>query len=171
MFKQLAKQIPKGKICILGCGNGYDAIMFSQEKFQVTAVDFAASPIKYINDKSKDLSLNIKTIENNIFTLSPKYDNQFDYIIEQTCFCAIDINMRESYSKLVKRILKPGGSLIGLWFPLDKKKNEGGPPFGVSINEIKTLFKRGWEITDERFPETSIEPRMRREKLIIFKKL
>ena len=66
MFKQLAKKIPKGKICILGCGNGYDAIMFSQEKFQVTAVDFAASPIKYINDKSKDLSLNIKTIENNI---------------------------------------------------------------------------------------------------------
>ena len=55
VFKQLAKQIPKGKICILGCGNGYDAIMFSQEKFQVTAVDFAASPIKYINNKSKDL--------------------------------------------------------------------------------------------------------------------
>ena len=79
--------------------------------------------------------------------------------------------MRESYSKLVKRILKPGGSLIGLWFPLDKKKNEGGPPFGVSINEIKTLFKRGWEITDESFPEASIEPRIKREKLIILKKM
>ena len=79
-------------------------------------------------------------VTKNIFTLTPKLNNHFDYIIEQTCFCAIDPENRKKYNNLVYRLLKPGGSIIGLWYPLDKKLSEGGPAFGVSEHEIKTLF-------------------------------
>jgi len=171
IFVNISKNLNPGKVCILGCGNGYDAIMLSQKGFDVTAVDFAPSPIKYINKKAKELSLNINTIQKNIFSLTPNYNSQFDYIIEQTCYCAIDPKKRNEYGKLVFDLLKPGGRLIGLWFPLDKKIEEGGPPHAVSEQEIKTLFNKGWVLIEERFPKNSIEPRLKREKLIIFEKL
>lgn len=60
--------------------------------------------------------------------------------------------------------------LIGLWFPLDKSPDEDGPPWGTTIEEVKSIFKHNWKIEKEEFPELSIEPRIGREKLIIFKK-
>ena len=57
-----------GNICILGCGHGYDAIMFSEQGFSVTAVDFAPSPINYIIKKAAELSLHINTVQENIFS-------------------------------------------------------------------------------------------------------
>ena len=71
---------------------------------------------------------------------------------------------------MVQGILKPNGKLVGLWFPLDKHIDEGGPPYGTSVNEVKTIFNNGWEIVKEEFSEHSIKPRKEREKLIIFKK-
>ena len=91
-------------------------------------------------------------------------------MIEQTCFCAIHPSRRKEYETLVKAILKPGGKLIGLWFPLDKHIDEGGPPYGTTIGEVKSVFNIGWEIEKEEFTNLSIEPRKFREKLIIFKK-
>ena len=171
VFTNIAKDIRPGNLCILGCGHGYDAIMFSQNGFNVTAVDFAPTPIKYINDKARELSLDIITIQENIFSLSPRLDNHFDYIIEQTCFCAIDPQKRKAYHDLVYNLLKPGGTIIGLWFPIGKSLSEGGPPFAVSEKEVKLLFNYKWDMKKEEFPNNSIESRLGREKLIIFKKL
>ena len=171
VFTNIAKEIRPGNLCILGCGYGYDAIMFSQNGFNVTAVDFAPTPIKYINEKATELSLDIITIQENIFSLSPRLDNHFDYIIEQTCFCAIDPQKRIVYHDLVYNLLKPGGSIIGLWFPIGKALSEGGPPFSVSEKEVKLLFDNGWDMEKEEFPNNSAVSRLGKEKLIIFKKL
>ena len=46
IFESISKEINPGKICILGCGKGYDAVMFAKKKFEVTAVDFAPSAVK-----------------------------------------------------------------------------------------------------------------------------
>ena len=72
--------------------------------------------------------------------------------------------------RIPNKILKPGGKIIGLWFPLDKSMAEGGPPWGITIEEVKSIFKNGWIIENEEFPEKSIQPRKNREKLIIFEK-
>ena len=87
-----------------------------------------------------------------------------------TTYCAATWDRRKKYEILVRTILKPGGKLIGLWFPLDKSQEEGGPPFGTTIDEVKSIFNSGWKIEKENFPLQSVEPRKGREKLIIFKK-
>ena len=46
-------------------------------------------------------------------------DYSFDYLLEYTCFCAIDPKRRTEYADLVDRLLKPGGTYIDLAFPLD----------------------------------------------------
>ena len=171
VFTAISEKLKLGKVCILGCGNGYDAISFSKKGFSVTAVDFARTPINNLQIAARSLSLSIETIKKDIFDLIPDYSSQFDYIIEQTCFCAIDPRKRQQYSNLVHDLLKVGGKLIGLWMPLDKDIIDGGPPFGVKENEIKKLFSTKWKITEDCFPTQSIEARKGREKLIVFEKL
>ena len=170
VFESIAQDLNPGELCIVGCGRGYDAIMFSKRGFDVTAVDFAPSPIRSVKNMAIESSLNINILQEDIFSLSPKYDKKFDYVIEQTCFCAIRPERRLEYEKLVHAILKPGGELIGLWFPLDKTLEDGGPPWGTSILEIKSIFNDGWKIKREEFQDISVDSRQGREKLIIFRK-
>ncbi|MFL2982795.1 MAG: methyltransferase domain-containing protein [Candidatus Neomarinimicrobiota bacterium] len=171
IFIELAKEIPIGNLCIIGCGLGYDAIIFAKKGFNVTAVDFAPTAtlsLKKMADK-EDTQLNI--LQRDIFTLFPDYKDSFDYVIEQTCFCAIHPSRRNEYENMVRGILRRGGHIWGLWFPLDKFLNEGGPPYGTSIDEVKSIFYPNWKIIREEFPEHSIKPRKGREKLIVFKNM
>ena len=170
IFAQMATELHPGKLCLVGCGRGHDAIMFAQKGFDVTAVDFAPSAIKAVKILANDSDVHIQAIQDDIFSLKQKYANTFDYVIEQTCFCAIDPSRRNDYADVVQSILKPGGQLIGLWFPLDKTMEEGGPPWATSIDEVKSLFNSGWGIEKEEWPTLSISPRKDREKMIIFKK-
>ncbi|MBC8323819.1 MAG: methyltransferase domain-containing protein [Candidatus Marinimicrobia bacterium] len=170
IFESMADSMSPGELCIIGCGKGYDAIMFAQKGFDVTAVDFASSAINALEELANENDVNIQIVQKDIFSLTPEHINTFDYIIEQTCFCAINPSRRKGYEQLVRKILKPGGKLIGLWFPLDKHPDEEGPPFGTTLKEVKSLFDNGWKIVKEEFPDLSIEPRKGREKLIIFKK-
>ena len=171
IFEYFSNQLTPAKTCIIGCGFGHDAIMFAHKGFEVTAVDFSESAVKNLSYKAAEENLKIQIIQSNIFSLSPKLDNVFDYVIEQTCFCAINPNRRNEYQKLVYNIIKPGGKLIGLWFPLDKTFKDGGPPWGITIKEVKSIFNQNWSIFHEEFCSLSIKPRQGREKLIIFEKI
>ena len=171
VFEHLAESFDRGQVCIIGCGRGYDAVMFAKKGFDVTAVDFAPSAIRALKELIKQQAVNVNAVQQDIFSLVPEFHRSFDYIIEQTCFCAINPNMRNNYEKLVSNLLVKGGQLIGLWFPLDKHIDEGGPPWATSVREVKNLFSNNWIVESEEFSNLSINPRKDREKLIVFRKL
>jgi hypothetical protein len=104
-----------------------------------------------------------------LFTLPPALNNLFDYVLEYTCFCAIDPKRRAEYADLVTRLLKPNGLYIDLAFPLDGRR--GGPPFAVTESEIMELFqKRGFKLIAREKPADSVRPRRHAEELFIFQK-
>jgi len=170
VFHHLSNSLEVGSVCIVGCGRGYDAVHFAKKGFQVTAVDFAPTAIADVSRLAREESVMLSTVQDDIFELPNVFQEEFDYVIEQTCFCAIQPERRKEYESMVKSILKPDGRLVGLWFPLDKTMEEGGPPWGTTIHEVKSIFNQGWNIEKEEFPDQSVEPRKGREKLIIFKK-
>tara|TARA_Y100001970_G_C14133593_1_gene803073 strand:+ start:831 stop:1433 length:603 start_codon:yes stop_codon:yes gene_type:complete len=170
VFERVSEEIRIGKVCIIGCGRGYDAIMFAKKSFEVTAIDFADTAISDLKKMSQENEVYIETLKENVFNISFKYHGQYDYVIEQTCFCAINPNRRKEYEEVVFQLLKPNALLIGLWFPLDKSKLDGGPPYGVDTEEIENLFSKRWYKEREEFPSDSILTRKDREKLIVFKK-
>ncbi|MBI88780.1 MAG: SAM-dependent methyltransferase [Candidatus Marinimicrobia bacterium] len=170
-FVELSNNLKKGKVCIIGCGRGYDSIVFAKKGFKVTAVDFAPTAISSLNKMVAKENVNVRVIKDDIFNLLPQFQNYYDYVIEQTCFCAIHRSRRKEYEILVKGLLKRDGLLVGLWFPMDKSIDEGGPPYGVTEKEVKSIFQVGWEIIKEEFSEFSVKPRIGREKLIIFKNI
>ena len=52
VFKSIANELIPGKMCIVGCGSGHDAVMFAQKQFEVIGVDFAESAVKTLEAKA-----------------------------------------------------------------------------------------------------------------------
>ncbi len=158
-----------GDVCVLGCGNGHDVIELSNNDLFVYAVDFSIEAINNLKNKIPQES-KIKTLHMDIFDLSKKYNNKFDFIFEYTCYCAIDPLRREEYFDLVYNLLKPNGILFGIFLPLDKKE-EDGPPFSVSIDEILKYTSNRLKVLKNYYSSKSIEPRKGSEKVLILEKI
>ncbi len=149
-------------------GRGHDAREFARHGFEVTAVDFSPSAVQEMK-RLADPAAPIEILQHDMFTLPSQLDGMFDYVLQYTCFCAIDPMRREDYAELVARLLKSGGIYIDLAFPLDGRA--GGPPFAVSDAEIIGLFgSRGFELVSREKLADSVSPRRHAEELLIFRK-
>lgn len=170
VFKRLAQsgRFKPGLMLVPGAGRGYDAREFSRHGFQVTAVDFAPHAVEEMR-RLADADAPIEVVQHDIFTLPPEFDGRFDYLLEYTCFCAIHPGRRGEYAAVAARLLKPGGILIDLAYPLDNRRD--GPPFGFTESELLELFRtRGFELLSHESPADSIPRRKGAEKLLIFQK-
>jgi len=170
IFKRLATsgQFKPGRMIVLGAGRGYDAREFARHGFAVTAVDFALPAVQEMY-RLADPAAPVEILQHDIFTLPETLNHSFDYVLEYTCFCAIDPKRRVEYADLVTRLLKPRGLYIDLAFPLDRRK--GGPPFAVTEAEIIDLFqKRGFKLISRETPAESVSQRRNAEELFIFQK-
>ena len=170
VFERLATEIPKGRICVIGCGRGYDAVTFAKAGFEVTAIDFAKTAVLASRENARKEEVEMTVLREDFFDLPDELHDQFDYVLEYTCFCAISPERRFEYDRVIWQLLKPDGKLLGLFFPLDKNVDEGGPPWGVNISELHALFGLHWNLESEEMPKESIEPRADREIMMIWKK-
>lgn len=165
-FRTGSFELSSTNIAILGCGKGHDAFFIAKcnKECQVYAFDFSESAIKYCNQvKKKNEVENIYFHQVDIFNLlnEEKWVNYFDYVIEHTCFCAIDPERRNEYIELIKYLLKPGGKLAGLFFIRPKELK--GPPFGSTPDEIKNFFKKDFKETEELHPEPCLHDNLQGE--------
>jgi len=170
VFKRLisSRQLVPGRMIVLGAGRGYDAREFARHSFQVTAVDFSSQAVSEMH-RLATAEAPVEILQHDIFTLPEELNHSFDYVLEYTCFCAIDPTRRAEYADLVTRLLKPDGIYIDLAFPLDGRK--GGPPFAVSVKEIIDLFQaRGFKLISREKPVESIPRRRNAEELLVFRK-
>lgn len=168
VFRRLltSKQFTPGRLIVLGAGRGHDARAYARQGFQVTAVDFSPYVVSEMH-KLAALDAPVEILQADIFTLPHTLNETFDYVLEYTCFCAIDPARRAEYADLVARLLKPGGRYLDLAFPLDGRP--GGPPFAVTVEEILTLFEaRGFKLVQRERPIDSVKPRRGAEELLIF---
>jgi SAM-dependent methyltransferase len=134
-----AADAPKpGTAVVLGAGRGHDARLFAQHRFEVTAVDFAPSAVAAIAYEVELTGIPLRPLQRNIFDLVPDYAGMFDYVIEHTCFCAIDPAQRPAYVKLVAQLLKPRGELLAVFFTHNRP---GGPPYGSNPQQLRALFE------------------------------
>ena len=170
VFKRLASSecLKPGRMIVLGAGRGHDAREFARHGFDVTAVDFSSYAVEQMRQLADPQAL-MNILQQDIFGLAPELNSSFDYVLEYTCFCAIDPKRRAEYADLVSRLLTPNGLYIDLAFPLDQRK--GGPPFAVSESEVLDLFlNRGFKLLWREKPADSVKPRRHAEELFVFQK-
>lgn len=162
-LKTYIEQLKNREISILipGAGNAYEAeFLFHQGFKNVTVLDFAEAPLQNIKKRLPEFP-DKQLIQQDFFD----HQGQYDLIIEQTFFCAINPSLRKQYVKQMHQLLKPHGKLIGLLF--NDVLNSDKPPFGGNKTEYETLFSSTFNIKVLETCYNSIKPREGRELFMI----
>ena len=142
-FLNTPQALSPGRTAVLGCGEGYDALLFASKDFEVIGFDFAPSAIAAANYLAEVAGISTQFLQRDIFDLADEFASYFNYVIEHTCFCAILPGRRPAYVELVRNLLRPNGELIGLFFTHSRA---GGPPFGVTPAQIEEYFAADFEL-------------------------
>ncbi|HEY9900527.1 MAG TPA: methyltransferase domain-containing protein [Pantanalinema sp.] len=159
--------VPAGRLLIPGAGRGHDAIAFARAGFSVTTVDVSPTACAELRAEAEAAGVAIEVLTADFFTFSP--DAPFDAVLEYTFFCAIDPAMRPAYRDRMERLIRPGGLLFGLFFPLDRQE-EDGPPFPVRLDEVEALFGAAFTLERSELPFDSIKPRALNERLMLWRR-
>jgi SAM-dependent methyltransferase len=131
-----------GRMAVLGAGRGHDALLFAAHGFEVVGFDFAPSAIEAATSATQAQGLTAQFLQRDIFQLDQEFAESFDYVLEHTCFCAIALEQRSDYVRLVRSLLRPQGELIALFWAHSRP---GGPPFGTTSAEIQQRFAPDFE--------------------------
>jgi hypothetical protein len=150
-------------ILIPGAGSGHEADWLWANGFRnVTVLDWSAKALASLAGRMPDFPRE-NLVAGDFFA----HTGQYDLILEQTFFCALDPVKRPAYALKMFSLLKPGGTLAGVLFdfPLDQ-----GPPFGGTADEYRGHFQGLFEVKRMERCYNSIQPRKNRELFFILKK-
>jgi SAM-dependent methyltransferase len=139
--------LPRGAVCVPGCGTGHDARAFAHAGFATFGFDFAPSAIKSAREQSTGLPI-LFTPADFLLDIPPQ---EFDWLFEHTLFCAIQPEQREEYVRAVLRWLKPGRQ-----FPAVNYIECGpdGPPFPTSREEQLQRFSPHFDLVADWVPRS-----------------
>lgn len=140
-------------ILIPGAGNAYEAEhLFNAGYENVVVIDLSAEPLRNLKARVPGFP-DKQLIQGDFFD----HQGQYDVILEQTFFCALDPKLRSAYAKKMSELLKPDGALAGVLFnfPL----TEDGPPFGGSEDEYRKTIGAFLDLKILALCYNSIKPR------------
>lgn len=150
-------------ILIPGCGNAYEAGYLLDQGFtDVSIVDLSTTIMAALQKRYEGTAL--KVITGDFFDLTGTYD----FILEQTFFCAIDPSFRKAYVAKCYELLNPGGKIAGVFFY--KKMVDVEPPYIADTEEYIAHFKEDFSLNTLEPCTISVPPRMGRELYFEFEK-
>lgn len=151
------------RILIPGAGNSYEAEYLLEQGFQnVYVLDFAPEAMESFLERCPHFPKK-NTIIDDFFT----HKGDYDLILEQTFFCALNPSLRSKYVEKMAELLSEKGKLAGVFF---NREFEGGPPFGGNIAEYTPLFSSAFESVKIEECYNSIKPRMGSEVFVMLEK-
>ncbi len=152
------------KILIPGCGNAHEAEYLFNEGFKhIYIIDLVPQALESFSKRVPNFPK-----ENLICGDFFNHQNQYDLIVEQTFFCALNPILREAYINKMHALLKPTGKLIGLLFNIPL--NTAHPPFGGNKVEYQKQFAPFFHFKHFETCYNSIKPRENNELFIVFEK-
>ena len=125
-------------------------------KLPEESIDLVFADPPYNLQLNKDLSRPDQTKVNGVSESWDKFESISEY---------------DNYTKLwmtaAKRILKPGGYLIGLFYETNE---DGGPPFNTKKEDIEKYFSSSFKIESLSKTPHSAKQRLEKEWLAVLKK-
>jgi methyl halide transferase len=151
-------------ILIPGCGSAHEANYLLSLGFKdITLVDISEALVGALRTKLAGTGL--KVLCQDIF----EHEGQYDLIVEQTLFCALDPSLRARYADKMQGLLSEQGKLVGVLFGTVFEK--AGPPFGGSREEYLALFSDKFNIRKMDNCYNSVAQRQGSELFVSFSKL
>lgn len=148
------------KILVPGAGNAYEGEYLHEQGFKNAFIlDIAPQAVENLQTRKSSIPRD-RIILGDFF----EHRENYDLILEQTFFCALDPSLRTDYVEKMYQLLNPGGKLAGLLFNAELFKDH--PPFGGFREEYLPLFEKKFKINQFELAPDSIKPRLGRELFI-----
>jgi SAM-dependent methyltransferase len=152
-------ELPRGTVCVPGCGTGHEACEFARTGFATQGFDIAPAAISLAEKAAQSAGLAVKFQLADFLRDPPP--QKFDWLFEHTLFCAIQPSERDEYVRAVLRWLKPGGNYLAVNY-LDCGPE--GPPWPTTRGEQWQRFSPHFELiadwTPRSFPNREGKERM-----------
>ncbi len=148
-FLSAHPELPKGNVCVPGCGTGHDVRAWAAAGFPVSGFDLAPSAVRLASQATHDAGLVAEFHLGNFLTDEPPA--RFDWVFEHTLFCAIQPNQRDDYVNAVTRWLKKGADYLAVNYLIP---DQDGPPFGTTRDEIWQRFSPHFQLVQEWVPRS-----------------
>eukprot|EP01031_Cornospumella_fuschlensis_P023566 gene23566-28576_t len=159
-------KIPVGRALVPGCGRGYDLVALCSAERHVTGLEISPTAIQVCVEYAhahipSALHPQVRVLERSFF----EEDGEYDFIYDYTFLCALDPSLRSDWASKMAKLVKPGGLLMTLIFPIwtniDEQgtplvshlertvvagtpstgpRPDGGPPFRVSLELLRELL-------------------------------
>ena len=142
-------ELPRGSVCVPGCGTGHDVRAWAKAGFAAVGLDLAPSAIQLAKEKTALAGLSAEYKLSDF--LADRPSQQFDWVFEHTLFCAIAPNRRDDYVTAVLRWLKPQGQFLAVYYLISETE---GPPFGTTREEITRRFGSHFQLLQEWVPRS-----------------
>lgn len=151
------------KILIPGAGNSYEAEYLHLQSFQnVHVLDISERATDRFKNRVSDFPESQIHTENFF-----EHQDTYDLILEQTFFCALSPDLRETYVHKMYDLISPGGKLAGLLFNIPLYNDH--PPYGGNTKEYIDLFSEKFDLLVLDKAYNSIPERLGNELFFIFK--
>ncbi|KAG5637615.1 hypothetical protein H0H81_003949 [Sphagnurus paluster] len=184
-----------GRALVPGCGAGYDAIYIADTlTLDTTGMDVAPTAIANANATLASARITppgrASFVLGDFFTLDPKSDEErFDLVYDYTFvsivssfdiapliylssfFVAIPPTQRPAWARQMAALVKPGGFLVTLVYPIDPP-TELGPPYFVRVEHHEALWADKGEFVKvyDEVPANSSESHVGRERIVVWKR-
>ena len=144
-------RFPKGRVLVPGAGAGHDVLALADAGRDTVGLDIAPTAVerfRTLRDRSDVSADHATMVEADYFRFEP--DRPFDAMWDATFLCAIDPLRRWEWATTAARLLRPGGDLIVLLFPVPEAKARAsvvaaeagdGPPYPVVPDHIDALVQ------------------------------
>jgi SAM-dependent methyltransferase len=148
-FLSTRPDLPRGTVCVPGCGTGHDAREWARAGFTTFGYDIAPSAIQMAGEKMQGTGSSATFGLANFLGDEPPF--RFDWLFEHTLFCAIDPIEREDYVRAVLRWLKPDGHYLAVNYLIPDTE---GPPYGTTREELWRQFSPHFDLLQEWVPRS-----------------
>ena len=157
-----------GRVLVPGCGRGHEVrLLGSQPGVSAVGLDLSPTAVEQARELSAGMA-GVEFVLGDFFNLPPEMENAFDWIVEHTCFCAIEPHQRPGYVDAAVSALRSNGKIFAIFY-IDPSSEEP-PPFRISKEELSALFDPHFLLLEEWVPEESFPGREDRELVRILQK-
>ena len=142
-------ELPRGSVCVPGCGTGHDVRAWARAGYAATGLDLAPSAVRLGQERTAAAGLSAQFKLVNFLDEPP--ETPFGWVFEHTLFCAIDPGDRDRYVQAVLRWLRPDGQYLAVNYLIS---DTDGPPFGTTRQEVLDRFSPHFDLLAEWVPRS-----------------
>lgn len=142
-----------GRVLVPGCGRGYDVAAFAGTGgySEVVGVDISGTGVAAAREYVEGCGVaGPWRVEAGDF-FAGAWDEApdgtqgtFDVVYDYSFFCAIPVEWRGAWGRRMRQVVRRGGVLVTVMYPVGKARAEGGPPHGVAEGDYEEVLRAGF---------------------------